>query len=307
MRGRTSSRCLAILAVWLLVLTGCGGNETGGTSTSSSPQTSTTVPTTTTSVPLITSTTGSAETAGLVVYFILEQLADESGGPYIVPVFREAPDGDVSPSAVVESLLDGPTADETSGTPAISTDIPEGTALLGVQVDSGTAAVDLSAEYDDGGGSASMFARLAQVVYTLTRLADIEEVSFSIEGQPVTTFSAEGIVLDGPQARDDYYDQLPPIFVDSPAWGQPVTSPLEVSGMSNVFEAVSQVLLTDDDGAALFEGMVMATCGSGCWGEWHTQIEYEIDRPQFGALIVWEISAKDGSRINVREYPVRLS
>jgi len=152
-----------------------------------------------------------------------------------------------------------------------------------------------------------MFARLAQVVYTLTRFPNIDHVAFSIQGELVTTFSSEDIELNGPQARDDYYEQIPPIFVDSPAWGEPVTSPLTASGLSNVFEAVSQVMLTDNDGAPLYEGSVMATCGTGCWGEWQTEIEYEVDRSQLGALIVWEISAKDGSRINVREYPVILN
>jgi hypothetical protein len=151
-----------------------------------------------------------------------------------------------------------------------------------------------------------MFARLAQVVYSLTRLDEVDEVAFEVEGQPVTVFSSEGIELDGPQQRDDYYDLLPPIFVDYPAWGEPVTSPVEVSGLSNVFEAVSQIMLTDDDGAPLFEDTVMASCGTGCWGEWSIEIPYQIDRDQFGALIVWEFSAQDGSRIHIREYPVQL-
>ena len=118
---------------------------------------------------------------------------------------------------------------------------------------------------------------------------------FSIDGERVTVFSAEGIELDGAQRRDDYYDVLPPIFVDSPAWGQPVMSPIQVQGLSNVFEAVSQVMLTDDDGEPLYEDDVMATCGTGCWGEWQTEISYEVDREQFGALIVWEFSAEDGT------------
>ena len=53
-----------------------------------------------------------------------------------------------------------------------------------------------------------------------------------------------------------------------------------------------------------FEDMVMATCGTGCWGEWSIDVPYEVDREQLGALIVWEYSAKDGSRIHIREYPV---
>jgi hypothetical protein len=242
----------------------------------------------------------------VAVYFMLEELEDQPPGPFLVPVYREAEAGTDLAMTVVEALLAGPTSEETAGTPAISTAIPEGTEVLGVDISDGLATVDLSGEYDDGGGSFGMFARLAQVVYTLTRFPEVDEVAFEIEGEMVTVFSSEGIELDGPQQRDDYYDLLPPIFVDYPAWGEPVTSPIHVSGLSNVFEAVSQVMLTDDDGEPLFEDRVMATCGTGCWGAWEIEIPYEVDRQQFGALIVWEFSAQDGSRIHIREYPVQL-
>ncbi len=89
-------------------------------------------------------------------------------------------------------------------------------------------------------------------------------------------------------------------------WVRPQTSPIEVRSLSNVFEAVSQVRLTNDDGLPLFENTVMASCGTGCWGDWRVSVPYEVDRDQVGALIVWEYSAKDGSRINIREYPVLL-
>jgi spore germination protein GerM len=290
-----------------LLLVACGTAEdtttTLGTTTSTTPATTTTsaAPTTTTT-ETATTTTEAEPTAA--VYFMLDQLeGQEPPGPLLVPVYRGAQE---DPTAVMESLLAGPTADETSGIPAISTAIPEGTELLGVEVDGGLATVNLSTEYDDGGGSSGMFARLAQVVYTLTRLADVNDVAFEIEGEPVTAFSSEGIELEGPQGRDDYYDLLPPIFVDRPAWGEVVASPIEVSGLSNVFEAVSQVMLTDDDGAALFEDTVMASCGTGCWGEWSIEIPYEVDRDELGALIVWEFSAQDGSRIHIREYPIQL-
>jgi germination protein M len=289
-------RMMVGAALIALILTSCASGA-GGTTTTVAPET-----TTTTAAP----TTTAAEPTGIAVYFVLEELDDQSLGPFLVPVYREAEAGTDLAMAVVEALLAGPTSEETAGTPAISTAIPEGTGVLDVDISDGLATLDLSGEYDDGGGSFGMFARLAQVVYTLTRLPEVDEVAFEIEGQMVTVFSSEGIELDGPQQRDDYYDLLPPIFVDYPAWGEPVTSPIQAGGLSNVFEAVSQVMLTDDDGEPLFEDRVMASCGTGCWGAWEIEIPYQVDRQQFGALIVWEFSARDGSRIHIREYPVQL-
>lgn len=313
--GNHPRRLLSALAALTLVLAACGADGAGETTTSgtepsttAAPTTSTLIPDTTTTTPPVTTTT-ETEATGHVVYFLLDELDVDDGtaGPYLVPVYRDSSlDGSEAETAV-NLLLQGPSADETGGTPAISTAIPEGTALLGIVVDGGLATVDLSDEYDDGGGSFGMFARLGQVVYTLTRLPEIDEVAFNIQGEPVTVFSSEGIELDGAQTREDYYDSLlPPTFVDSPAWGEPVTSPIGVRGVSNVFEAVSQIMLTDDDGLPLFESHVMATCGTGCWGEWQIDVPYGVDREQYGALIVWEFSAKDGSRVNIREYPVQL-
>jgi germination protein M len=293
-----------------LIVAGCGTDgagettTTGGTSTTSTPPATTSLPMTTTSSGNTTTTT-TAVPAGQVVYFMLTDL-DPGAGPFLVPVFIESADAADPALTAVELLLSGPTPDLVEGTPAMATAIPEGTEALGVEVENGVATVDLTEEYDDGGGTMSMFARLAQVVYTLTRFPGIDGVLLSLEGEPVSTFSAEGIDLDGPQTRADYYDLMAPIFVDSPAWGEPVVSPIEVRGYSNVFEAVSQVMLTDDDGASLFEDTVMATCGTGCWGQWEIEIPYTVDRPQLGAIIVWEYSAQDGSRIHVREYPIQL-
>lgn len=315
--GGAPRRLLAPILALALVLVACGsGDPTTNTTTTeptstTSDSTTTTMVSTTTVAPTTTAegttTTNPTEATGSAVYFMLDQLEGEDPpGPLLVPVYREVDPSADPASVVVEALLDGPTDDEVAGTPAISTAIPDGTRLLGVSVDGGVATVDLSGEFEGGGGSSGMFARLAQVVFTLTRVPDIGSVTFSVDGELVEIFSSEGIVLDGPQEREDYYDLLPFVFVDIPAWGEPVTSPVEVSGLSNVFEAVSQVMLTDDDGAPLFEDVVMASCGTGCWGEWSIEIPYAVDREQFGALIVWVDSAKDGSRIDIREYPVRL-
>jgi len=312
-------RLLVMISAAALVIPACGNGDTttttGPTGPSTAPVASATTsePVTTvtpTSTTTVTTTTSiDTEATRQTVYFLLEELDvdDGSPGPYLVPVYREAPVAANAAETALRLLLEGPTADETAGIPPISTAIPEGTTLLGVVVDGATATVDLSGAFDDGGGSFGMFARLAQVVYTVTRSAEVDEVVFSIDGDVVTDFSSEGIELDGAQQRDDLYDMLPPIFVDSPAWGQPVTSPIQVQGLSNVFEAVSQVMLTDDDGEPLYEDDVLATCGNGCWGDWETEISYTVDREQFGALIVWEFSAEDGSRINIREYPVLLN
>ncbi|HEY7564580.1 MAG TPA: GerMN domain-containing protein, partial [Acidimicrobiia bacterium] len=114
-------------------------------------QVTTTTAGTTTSLPPETTTTTEPAPTAMAVYFLLDQLeGQEPPGPFLVPVYRQA-EGDASAMTAMELLLAGPNADEMSGIPAISTAIPQGTELLGVETDNGLATVNLSTEYDDGG------------------------------------------------------------------------------------------------------------------------------------------------------------
>ena len=109
-------------------------------------------------------------------------------------------------TAAVEALLAGPTAAEHAS--GVSTAIPGGTRLLGISIKRGVATVDLTSEYQSGGGSLSMQVRLGQVVYTLTQFPTVKTVRFALDGAPVNVFSGEGIVLDHPVGRSDYRDLL---------------------------------------------------------------------------------------------------
>ncbi len=112
-------------------------------------------------------------------------------------------------SATMEALLEGPTAAEQQTWPAIATVIPEGTELLGLTIADGVAKVDLSDSFDDGGGTFSVTARVAQVVYTLAQFPTVDSVEFYMEGTRVNVFSSEGLILNEPQTPEDYYDLLP--------------------------------------------------------------------------------------------------
>jgi hypothetical protein len=168
----------------------------------------------------------------------------------------------------------------------------------------GVATVDLSGEFDDGGGSASMLARLAQIVFTVTQLSTVDRVWFRIDGEPVRVFSSEGIVLDRPQRRADYEDQSPAILVEYPAVGDVVSSPLRLEGTANTFEATFEYELLDSSGTKLAGTFVTATCGTGCRGTFDESAIFDPGDETSGTVVVFENSAKDGSRINEVEIPV---
>lgn len=257
---------------------------------------------TSSSVPAETSAVPSAVTSTTTrVYFYL---GGEPGSDGLVPIERNVSDDNPIAGAMT-ALLAGPTIAE-AGDRTITSAIPAGSRLLDVTVAGGVATVDLSREYESGGGSLSMFVRLGQVVFTLTQFPEIQAVAFKIEGRPVTVFGGEGITLDRPQTRADSDGVLPAIFVDLPAYGGALGNPARIGGVADVFEAAFRVTILDAAGTAVADVPAKASCGTGCRGSFDLTVPYTVDRAQTGTLRVWDGSMKDGRPVNVREYPVGL-
>ena len=84
-------------------------------------------------------------------------LADEAdGGGGLVPTLSEVPATKAVATAAMTALLEGP-GHLRDAAQTISTAIPPGTKLLGITIADGVATVDLSGEFESGGGSASVF------------------------------------------------------------------------------------------------------------------------------------------------------
>ncbi|ERN42701.1 sporulation and spore germination [Rubidibacter lacunae KORDI 51-2] len=92
-------------------------------------------------------------------------------------------------------LLDGPGSSDYAST------IPEGTKLRDLSVRADGIYIDLTEEFQFGGGSASMQGRLAQVLYTATSLDPNAKVYLRIEGEPVEYLGGEGIAVEQPLTR----------------------------------------------------------------------------------------------------------
>lgn len=239
-------------------------------------------------------------------YYIL---GGKPGVEGLVPTLRVVPKSTGVARAALTALLDFPAADPSLRVAYtnIGTAIPPGTEVLGLSIKNGVATVDFSSEFESGGGSTSAAYRLGQVTYTLTQFPTVRSVLFQVEGRTVTTFGAEGIVLDGPQARSDFEDLLPSIFVDRPAFRAAAGNPARITGNANVFEATFRVALLDASGKSIVDQQAMATCGSGCRGTFDVTLQYDVPKAQYGTLRVYFGSAKDGSPQDIRDYPVWLT
>lgn len=215
-------------------------------------------------------------------------------GPFLVSVYR--PLGEVTPTQLVETLMDGPTAAETAA--GISSAIPDVT-MRSVSISDGVATVDLDQAFEQGGGSLLMTSRLAQLTYTLTAVDGVDGVRLRLGGQDVTVFSGEGIILDDPMTRRDFETLLPGILVESPGWGAPVADTFHVTGTAAVFEATFQWSLSVDGEMVIPPTVAMTDNGTG-WGSFDIPVNLPTAPTGSVELKVWEESAEDGSEQSVR-------
>jgi immunoglobulin-like protein involved in spore germination/sporulation and spore germination protein len=151
-----------------------------------------------------------------------------------------------------------------------------------------------------------MVGRLAQVTYTLTQFPTVNQVVFHLDGKPVTVFGGGGILLDHPATRESFESVTPAILVESPGRGWAVQSPLHLTGTANVFEAQFQAEITDASGAVLARQAVHATSGTGTRGTFDTTLSFHTTVNSPGALTVFDVSPRDGTRIDVVQVPLQL-
>jgi germination protein M len=206
------------------------------------------------------------ETSQARVYFQLDEK--------VWPVARDLPDGDDPASDVVAELAAGPNDGEQEI--GLAGAFPED---VDVDVADGVATVTFEGELTRE--------QLAQLVYSLTALSE-----------PVV----RSVVVDGKSyARGDFEAQTPSVLVESPLPYAQVTTPLDVSGTANTFEANFQYELLDAEGNVVDENFVTATSGTGTRGTFEFTTA-EVD--EVSTLVVFETSAEDGSRMREVEIPL---
>jgi germination protein M len=284
--------CLVTAVSAAALLAACGSPGGGSSPT---PATTVTVTSTPSASPHPTAEPSATPTA--ITTLSLYLLRGEKLGV----AERRVPQTVKPATAALEALLSGPTATERAA--GLTSAVPRGTRLLGLSLDGTTARVNLSARFASGGGSLSVQARVAQVVYTLTRFPTIDAVDFMLDGALIETLSGEGLILDAGQTRADWRDFEPPIFVESPGVGATLTSPFALSGTASVFEGSFRVHLVDAGGDEFASATVQASRGAPGRGRYRKRLAYATSATR-GALLVYSPSMEDGSRQNEVRIPV---
>ncbi len=106
--------------------------------------------------------------------------------------------------AVMEELLKGPRVKEKEE--SYFTEIPDSTQLLEVRETPESIIINLSKEFEAGGGSETMIYRLKQVAYTILDIEDEKPVFLELNGEKVKYISGEGVEVPQPLVKD-YFSQ----------------------------------------------------------------------------------------------------
>lgn len=295
--GRGRRLVVTAVLVGSVVLGACGDDDADdpAATTSAPPTTATATDGSTTSTESTTTTSGVPDAQETVrVYFTRGEEIGATG---------RAVTGTGVARAALEALLGGP--DDVESGVGMGTEIPEATEVLGVDIADGVATVDLSDDFEAGGGSLSMQLRVAQVVFTLTQFDTVDTVTIRIEGQEVDGIGGEGVAASDLD-RSDLEDLSPAILVESPRPGETVDPTFSVSGTANTFEATYQWAILDADGETVEQDFGTATSGSGTRGTFSFDVDLG-DRTGDHTVKVYESSAKDGSEINVVTIPITVA
>jgi len=295
-RRRTAVTLLTLLAAVALAaaLAACGVDESGAdVNATGSPTPGAVAPT---EAPGTAPTSAPGDEMTVRMYFLR--------GEKLGVAERLVPASDAVATAAMTALCLGVNAEEKQA--GLSSALPAGTGLLSLSVQDGVATVDLSGDFAGGGGSLSMQARVAQVVYTLTQYPTVKQVDFRVNGTPVTALGGEGLVLDAGQTRADWRDFEPNIFVERPGVGAVVSSPFVLQGTAMVFEGSFMVELADVTGQLLVKLPVQASAGGPERGDFREDLVFDTSADS-GTLIVYDLSAEDGSRQDEVRIPVTFA
>jgi hypothetical protein len=184
---------VVVVAGVLLSACGPGGTTDAGPVPQAAPTTAVTTTTLATAAP--------QPTTDVSVWLVR--------GEALQPVTRAVPRVARIGAEAVKALLAGPTTAEARS--GLTSAIPAATRFNDLVIGSdGIAKVDLSRDFETGGGSLGLTLRLGQVTCTVGQFPTVKGVRFALAGELVSVFSGDGIVLDKPVTCDSYRQVLRP-------------------------------------------------------------------------------------------------
>jgi len=221
----------------------------------------------------------------LAVYY----LRTFDGRRYLAPEWHPVPYTRAVATAAVGELLAGEPACPGSRRP-----FPAGASLRRIDVDAGTATVELSRSALPAARAARRWP-LQALVHTLTQFPTVRRVLVKVGGRAVA----------GPLTRDPALP-LAPIALSEPAAGTLVRGDrLVVKGEASVFEGTVSLRLRDDRGQVMAQGYATAAEGAPGRGEFSAALTFTPPAASHPWTVeAFEVGAEDGRILYLVTLPV---
>ena len=209
---------------------------------------------------------------------------DTPRGVFVEPEMRTPKESSRGVARIALTIL----VTEQPQDPGLINLVPDGTSLLGVDLDGTTLTVDLDLPDRINLGADFEAAMYQQIVHTGAQFATVEAVRVLDSGEVPQSGHLD---LSEPLTPDDF--ALAPIIITSPEEGEQVDAgEITVSGTANVFEANVELRLVNPSEEVVEETFTTATCGTGCRGDWeHT---FTVDEPGRWTIVAVEPDMSDG-------------
>ena len=212
------------------------------------------------------------------------------GRRYLAPEWHPVPYTRAVAAAAVSELLDGEPYCPGSRRP-----FPAGARLRGLQIDQGTATVELSGTDLAAQPGPARRWPLQALVHTLTQFPTVQRVVVRSGGRAISR----------PLARDPDL-RLAPIALAEPAPGALVEGDrLVVKGEASVYEGTVSLRLRDDQGQVMAQGHATAAEGAPGRGPFSGLLSFTPPAsPHSWTVEAFEVSAEDGAIVYSVQLPV---
>ena len=129
----------------------------------------------------------------VIIYFIS---VDKNGSSWFTKSIRPLPEGQSKISYAIKGLIKGPQKAEKAN--GVYSEIPSETKLLSIKETSDRVIVNLSGDFQYGGGADSLYSRVKQLIKTSIANSPNKPVYLYIDGKQANVIGGEGVMLKQP-------------------------------------------------------------------------------------------------------------